>query len=71
MPLSLSCSYFLVDESIEIDVSFEDCLANDWLGSKESARRLCKRGADVARQAILTRPLADWFERLGEGFGTL
>ncbi|MHC5010262.1 MAG: RIO1 family regulatory kinase/ATPase domain-containing protein [Planctomycetota bacterium] len=53
----------LKDES-RMALAWADCLANDWLGSRESARRLCRRGADLSRHSIATAPLAAWFTRL-------
>lgn len=49
-----------------LDVSFEDCLVNDWLGSRTSALRLCRRGAALAREAAVTRPLVDWYTHLAD-----
>ncbi len=47
-----------------LDASFEACLAEDWLGSRASALRLCRRGAALAREAEIVRPLVDWYQRL-------
>jgi hypothetical protein len=47
-----------------LELSWSTCRANDWLGSREAARRLCRRGADLARRDPLTAPLSMWFARV-------
>lgn len=47
-----------------LDTSWKACLESDWLGSRETVRRLCHRGAGVAPHSRLTEPLGEWFERL-------
>lgn len=53
--------YGILSDANRLATSWEACLENDWLGSRESAQRLCERGASMAGLSELTKPLADWF----------
>ncbi|MEM7246686.1 MAG: hypothetical protein AAF533_15150 [Acidobacteriota bacterium] len=58
----------LLTGPVGLSASWRDCLAHDWCGSRESACRLSRRGAEVARLTDLTAGFVGWFESLSESF---